>query len=163
AVLFLTGLSAGWAAEPAPERAPHPMTHEDMIKMKRVGKPMLSPDGRVLVFAVSEYGYDKEKAETHLWMVETAGRAPRQITFGKTSESAPTWSPDGTRLAFASDRGDASQIYILDLKSGGEARPITKIPTGAYGPKWSPSGDLILFSSPVFPDCDTMDCQEKKL
>lgn len=163
AVLFLMGWAVGGAVEGAQKGTPHPMTHEDMIKMKRVGKPILSPDGRALLFTVSEYGYDKDKPETHVWMVETAGGAPRQVTFGKTSESAPAWSPDGTRLAFASDRGDASQIYVLDIKNGGEARPITKIPTGAYGPKWSPSGDLILFSSPVFPDCDTMDCQEKKL
>ncbi len=159
-LVFATLLSIG---TPALSQTParRAMTHEDMIKMKRVGDPVVSPDGKWIVFTLGEVDY--EKNESDLWLMATNGAYLRQLTTAKGSETSPYWSPDSARVAFSADRGEGKQIYILDVKQGGEPRQLTKVPTGASGPKWSPDGSRILFSSAVFPDCRDMTCQEKWL
>lgn len=143
---FVQLLSAG-----IPARA---MTHEDLWLMPRVGPPVVSPDGRQAVFAVAEPAYDPEQQTVDLWLAATDGDAPpRRLTQSKAAESAPSWSPDGSRLAFAAKReGDAAaQVYVLDLARGGEAQRVTAIATGARMPQFSPDGGRILFVSDVVP------------
>ena len=89
-----------------------------------------------------------------LWIASTDGTiAPRKITTGKNAESGYTWSPNGNTIAFTAKReGDeAAQIYLLNMKSGGEAQRFTNIYTGASSPQWSADGSKILFTSKVFP------------
>jgi dipeptidyl aminopeptidase/acylaminoacyl peptidase len=129
-----------------------PITHETVWLMKRVGAPVLSPDGRRAVVPVTEPSYDPALQATDLWLVSTeAGKAPKRLTNTKAGESGVAWSPDGSRIAFAAKReGDeASQIYILPL-DGGEAWRLTKVATGASGPVWRPDGKAILYQSEVY-------------
>ena len=120
--------------------------------MKRVGAPVPSPDGRWVVFSMTEPAYDEKDQVADLWIVPGDGSAqPRRLTFTKSAESGVVWSPDSRRLAFAAKReGDeASQIYILDVAGGGEAVRTTSISTGASSPRWRPDGGALLFSSNV--------------
>jgi dipeptidyl aminopeptidase/acylaminoacyl peptidase len=136
------------------EEARRPITHEDLWLMPRVGAPAVSPDGRHAVFPVVQPAYDSDQQATHLWLVSTDGKQPpRQLTFARASESGPTWSPDGQRIAFAArrDGDEAAQIYVLDIFAGGEARPVTSISTGARLPRFSPDGTRIAFTSDVPP------------
>jgi dipeptidyl aminopeptidase/acylaminoacyl peptidase len=160
--VLLFAQSTGLAAHRKPD-GKRPITHEDMIHMKRVGDPVLSPDGQWVLFGLGKEDYDQDKSETDLWIMRSDGSDRRQLTTAKGTESSPAWSPDGTKVAFSARRDAESQIYILDMKYGGESRQLTKLPTGASGPKWSPDGKHILFSSAVFPDCGDMDCNEKKV
>lgn len=126
-----------------------PVTHEDIWLMKRVGEPIVSPDGRSVVFALTEPDYDAAKQTADLWVVPADGSAPpRRLTFTKAPEVGPVWSPDGTRLAFVTRReGDeAPQVYVMPM-SGGEAQRITNVPAGAGNPQWRPDGKAILFES----------------
>ena len=76
---------------------------------------------------------------------------PLQYTTGG-KDSAPRWSPDGTRLAFLWAREDRAQIYLLS-SAGGEARRLTERKLGTGTPVWSPDGRSIAFTAPVaFPD-----------
>jgi dipeptidyl aminopeptidase/acylaminoacyl peptidase len=69
---------------------------------------------------------------------------PRRFTGGASKDSALRWSPDGTRLAFVSDReGGRAQIYIITI-TGGEACKLTAIPQGAGVPVWSPDGTQLV-------------------
>ncbi|MBI4891026.1 MAG: S9 family peptidase [Acidobacteria bacterium] len=134
----------------------HAITHEDLWLMKRVGEPVVSPDGKWIVVAVVEPDYDPAKQSSDLWLLPSDGSAaPRRITFTKGAESGAVWSPDGTRLAFTAKRegDDAPQIYILPLQ-GGEAQRVTSAPAGASSPKWRPDGQALLYESDVDPVAD---------
>jgi Tol biopolymer transport system component len=131
----------------------HPITHEDVWLMKRVGAPEVSPDGKWAVTSVTEPSYDAAKTASDLWLVPLDGSMPpRRLTSTLAPESGAVFSPDSKRLAFATKReGDeTTQIYILPL-DGGEALRATNISTGAADPQWRPDGKAILFQSSVYP------------
>ena len=146
-VISLLLATSAWA------QTKQPLTHETMWLMKRVGAPVISPDGRWVVFSVTEPAYDEKDQVSDLWIVPTDGSTkPRKITFTKGSESGMTWSPDSRRIAFSAKReGDElAQIYLLDIAGGGEAQRLTSVSTGARSPEFSPDGQSIVFASIVF-------------
>ena len=129
------------------------ITHESMWLMKRVGAPIPSPDGKLVVFSVTEPAYDDKDQVTDLWIASTDGKTPpRRLTSTRGGESAPDWSSDSRRIAFSARResDEASQIYLIDL-GGGESTRVTNISTGARSPRWRPDGKALLFTSTVFP------------
>jgi dipeptidyl aminopeptidase/acylaminoacyl peptidase len=131
-----------------------PITHELLWMMKRVGAPVVSPDGKWVVFSMLEPSYETDKEISDLWLVPADGSAPaRRITNTRAPEGGVSWSPDSRNIAFSSKReGDESdQIYTLDLAGGGEAHRLTSLSTGASRPKWRPDGMAILFESAVYP------------
>jgi dipeptidyl aminopeptidase/acylaminoacyl peptidase len=153
AVLLTFGAALLLAPAPAQAAAKQPITHETLVLMKRVGAPLPSPDGKWVVFTLTEPAYDEKDQVSDLWIVPTDGSAkPRRLTSTKGAESGAAWSPDGRRIAFSAKRDgdDAAQIYVLDL-AGGEAQRVTSLSTGARLPKWRPDGGAILFSSTVYP------------
>jgi dipeptidyl aminopeptidase/acylaminoacyl peptidase len=130
------------------------LTHETMWLMKRVGSPAISPDGKWVVFSVTEPSYDEKEQSADLWLVPADGSAaPRKITALKAGESDPSWSPDSRRIAFSAkrDADEVSQIYVLDVVGGGEAQRVTNLSTALKSPKFSPDGKRLLFASTVFP------------
>lgn len=147
-------------ASPAAAQQParHTITHEDIFLMKRVGAPSLSPDGRWIVFSVTEPSYVEADQSSDLWLVPADGSAqPRRLTNTRGGEGGVAWSPDGRRVAFTARReGDeATQIYLLDVAQGGEAQRVTSLSIGAGAPRWSPDGRALLFSSMVYPGAAT--------
>jgi dipeptidyl aminopeptidase/acylaminoacyl peptidase len=136
----------------------HTITHEDVFLMKRVAAPAISPDGRWIVFSVTEPSYTETEQVSDLWLVPTDGTAqPRRLTNSKSGESGVDWSSDSRRIAFSARRegDDAAQIYVLDLTGGGEAQRVTSVATGAGSPQWRPDGHAILFTSMVYPGATT--------
>ena len=130
-----------------------PLTHETLWMMKRVGTPVPSPDGKWVVFSLTEPSYDEKEQVSDLWIVPADGSSkPRRITASKAGESEVTWAPDSHRIAFSTKReGDeANQIYVLDL-NGGEAQRVTSVSTGARSPQFRPDGKAIVFVSSIYP------------
>lgn len=146
------------------------ITHEDLWLMPRVGAPVISPDGKHVVFPLSEPSYKKEEQVADLWLVPSDGsQPPRRFTSVKGTESDPAWSDDSRRLAFSAKRGDdkENQIYIIDMDRAGEAQRTTRISTGAAAPQFSPDGSHIIFTSSVHAaalndaDSERLDKEEK--
>ncbi len=132
------------------EAADRPMTTDDLLNVKGVGEPQLSPDGRSIVYVVSELDRETDKTNSSLWLVSTDGGEPRRLTTAPGTNNHPRWSPDGKSVAFASSRGGSTQVWILPI-DGGEARQVTRLPIDVAGPIWSPNGDKIAFAAEVYP------------
>src|SRR5262249_28483951 len=77
------------------------------------------------------------------------GGEPKRLTTAPGADNHPRWSPDGSQIAFASDRGGSTQVWLLPM-SGGEARQLTKLPIDISGPIWSPKGDTLAFAAEVY-------------
>ena len=147
----------------APAASPAaPFTATEMMKLRRLADPQVSPDGSRVAFALTEVDLEGGKRNTDLWLVPVAGGEPRRITSSPASDSRPRWSPDGTRIAFLSARDGSSQVWALDL-AGGEPRKLTSLATGADGFEWIDAKRLLVVAE-VFPECGADDaCNAKKL
>ncbi len=153
--LFLTALFmlAAMAARGAGTPAASLISATDLFNLKQIESPVLSPDGRWVVYIVRSIEPKPEAKDdwvyrTQLWFAAVDGRTPpRQLSFSPADNSSPAWSPQGDRIAFVRTIGkEKPQIYLLSL-AGGEALPLTKLETGAADPHWSPDGTKILFAS----------------
>ncbi|MGC4072898.1 MAG: S9 family peptidase [Nibricoccus sp.] len=125
----------------------------DLLKLKQLGSPALSPDGTRVVYTVKSIEEKNGRAgeyvyRTCLWMVSLDGTGgARQLTRGETSAAFPVWHPSGDRIAFVRSEKDVPQIWVLPITPGGEAFRVTQISTGATHPRWSPDGTKLLFTS----------------
>ncbi len=149
---------------PAPS-APrkHPFTFEDLMALKRVGGPVVSPDGKWVLFSAVDVSLNENKKTSHLWVVPLgavplAGGEARQLTADPAGEGGPKWSPDGKRFLFTSAHGGSSQVWVADFDANtgsitGTPKAITKLSTEADGPIWSADGKNIVFISEVYPGC----------
>lgn len=140
----------------AQETELRPVTHEEVWLMKRLGAPVVGPDGERAVVAVTEPSYEEDGEVSDLWLITVDGsEPPRRLTSTPSAESGVDWRPDGGMIAFSDKRGseeDAQpQIFVLDMTGPGEARQVTDFSTGAANPKWSPDGERIAFESSVWP------------
>ncbi|MCM2274836.1 MAG: S9 family peptidase [Candidatus Didemnitutus sp.] len=147
AAISVATFAASHASAQAPEK--RALTLDDIFKFKRVSDPQVSPDGRHVVYVVSEVLFDENRTQSDLWLVETTTGKARALTNTPKSESHPRWSPDGQWIAFQSNRDGDTQLWLLPF-AGGEARRLTSLSTGAENPVWSPAGDRIAFISEVF-------------
>ncbi len=137
--------------------AKRPFTFEDMMKLKRVGAPVPSPDGKWVVFDAVDVDLEANTRISHLWIVPAAGGEARRLNQTPNHEERPRFSPDGKRLIWTSKATDPTQIWISNFtpESGGlDGTPhqVTNISTGASGAIWSPDGKNIVFVSSVYPD-----------
>jgi len=145
----------------------HPFTFEDMMKLKRVGAPVPSPDGKWVVFDAEDVDLEANTKTSHLWIVPASGGESRRLNPTPNHEERPRFSPDGKRLIWTSKATDPTQIWMCDFDSGsgvlvGEPRQVTTISTGADGAIWSPDGKNIVFVSEVYPDCKDDACNKQR-
>src|SRR5436190_20030888 len=103
-------LGAQLAPRAMPKSAP---TVDQVLSLKRAGAPKISPDGRWVAYTVQDTNWDDNAYETEIWLADVAGGTTRQLTNAKKSSQSPAWSPDGSKLAFISDRTDKRQIYLI--------------------------------------------------
>jgi len=147
---------------PVPTHAAPPFTATEMMKLKRLADPQVSPDGAQVAFALTEIDLAGGKRNTDLWVVAVSGGEPRRLTSSPASDSSPRWSPDGRQLAFLSTREGGAQVWALDL-AGGEPRRLTSLATGADAFAWVDARRLLVKTG-VFPECGADDaCNAKKL
>ena len=163
---------------PAFSQAKHPFTFEDMMKLKRVGEPVPSPDGKWVLFSAVDVDLAANKKTPHVWIVplgatgappvqQSSGPGKERVLIADQDGDRPRWAPNGKRFAFLSNKEGGSQIWIADFDGAAGTvtgvHKLTSIATEAGGELWSPDGKNILFTSDVYPECaDDGACNEKK-
>ena len=136
-------------------------TIDDLLKVRRVSDPQLSPKGDQVAFSITDVDKTANKSTTQIYVVPLSGGEMRQLTNDEHSSSSARWSPDGTTLAFISARDGESQIWTIDVSSG-TLKQVTNISTGAGDPVWSPDGKWLAFASDVYPECKDDACNKRR-
>lgn len=106
--------------------AKRPIELEDLFRLRVAGRVAISPDGRHVVFELKRFDYEENRNFCQLMIVEVGGAAPpRPLTeAARHSDTLPKFAPDGSYVAFLSDREKPTCLWLLPM-DGGEPRRIT--------------------------------------
>ena len=143
---------------------PRNVQADDFYNITMVADPQLSPDGSQVLFVKRFIDRDKQKYRSQLWLKQVGAGPARQFTGAASSDGGARWSPDGTQIAFLSDRTKPeSQIFVISA-AGGEARPLTSNTTegGFTALNWSPDGSKIAFLFRKTPEAYTKKASEER-
>ena len=152
ALALVPALGAQAPAVPAPAAPPRPFSLDDVLRVRDVREPQISPDGAWVAYTVSTSDTAEDRNKSAVWMASWDGTRNVRLTTSKPGENTPRWSPDGRWLAFLSSREDEhTQLWLLD-RLGGEGRKATTLQSDVDDYVWAPDGKRIAL---VAEDADT--------
>ena len=133
---------------------------KDVLSLRSVGSPVISPDGLRILYSVRETAWEKNRYDTEIWLYKQ-GEGSFQLTrTADGSSTSPSWSPDGEWISFVSNRSKKRQIYLIS-PDGGEAFRLTDHEEGINYYLWSPDGKKIAFTS-TEPESEKAKSREKQ-
>ncbi|HSK13082.1 MAG TPA: hypothetical protein VK907_07680, partial [Phnomibacter sp.] len=120
---------------------------EKWISLKTVSNPVISPDGKMMVYSTNSTDWANNTYDSELWLVRE-GETPLPLTrTAKGSSTMAAFTPDGQYVSFLADRGDKTQLHIISVR-GGEAIQVTRDEDGIGRYDWSPDGKRIVYTKP---------------
>jgi len=134
-----------------------PFTAEHLVRLDRVGAPVLSPDGSKVVYALRTTDMEANKGVFDLWWTGFSDGKTQRLTTHAANDTAPAWSADGKYVYFLSTRSDTSQVWRIAI-GGGEAQQVTELPVGVETFQVTPGGNGLVFSANVYLDCEDLVC-----
>jgi len=140
---LVPALGAQAPAAPSPAVRLRPFSPDDVVRIRDVREPQISPDGGWVAYTVSTSDTAEDRSKSAVWMASWDGRRNVRLTTSKPGENTPRWSPDGGWLAFLSSRDDEhTQLWLLD-RQGGEGRKATTLPSDVDDYVWAPDGKRV--------------------
>lgn len=161
--LLLTSALALTAALSTPALA-RPMTEVDLATLKRVAAPTASPDGRWVVFQMTETEAETYKRSTGLWLVDRHAKDALPISIADTAgknETSPAFDKDGI-LYFLSSASGKSEVWRIDPKVGGVGTQVTDTKADVAGFKISPDATKLLAWGDIPKECADFGCEAKE-
>ncbi len=135
------------------------MTFADLMAMKRVSDPQISPSGKWVMFSVTEVSLEKNTKVNHLWVVPIGGGPERQVT-SNTGESFGRFSPNGQFVSYTGEPTKDDPVARITIATWDEAtgtigvgRTLNAVSGDADGAIWSPDSKHFLFTTQVYPEC----------
>ncbi|MFQ5663437.1 MAG: S9 family peptidase [Terriglobia bacterium] len=160
-VFVLLVAAPAQAGLPVHQAGTKPVTPESLLELVFVADAQIAPDGSRVAFVHTVINAEKNRYQSHIWVVESAGGRPRPFTYSAGNETHPRWSPDGRWLAFLSTRPLRSdneekkrhpaQLWLLPTEVG-EARPLTQMKHGVRSFVWAPDSTRIAFLAELGPE-----------
>ncbi|MBN2571805.1 MAG: S9 family peptidase [Ignavibacteriales bacterium] len=135
----------------------HPLTIENLWQMKRVGNVDLSNDNEILAFTVTTFNMEKNKGKTEIWLINTDGSNLKKFGEFEKSVSQPKFIPNSNKLSYISE----GQLWSAEIDGSNQQR-LTDVYSGVGEVVWAKDGTKFLFTSSVYPDCETQDCNKAK-
>lgn len=122
-----------------------PISIDDLLALKAVGNPEISPDGEWVAYTVRTRDMEEDEAQSQIWVVASSGGDPVAMTSPDYSASNPRWSPDNKYLSFQAAKGEDAKAQVWNLnRIGGEAIQVTSVKQGISGFEWSPDSSRLL-------------------
>src|SRR5581483_2761055 len=163
-VLAVATATVSIAQTAAAQGADQPLTAEDLVRLKRLSDPKVSPDGRYVAYVLRETDMEANKGRNNLWLLDLAQKnaQPLRLTNNPANDTSPRWAPDSRTIYFLSTRGGSSQVWRIRT-DGGEAIRVTNYPLEVGALKVSPRADTLAISMEVLPECNDLRCTRDKL
>ncbi len=131
-----------------PKLASDIMTPEVLWSFGRLGEPVVSPDGTMVLYAVTNYNIEENKSYRDIYTIPTAGGDAVKLTDTPEKESSASWRPDGKKIGFLSSKSGETQLWEMDI-DGKNPVQVSEVPGGITGFKYSPDLTKILYTADV--------------
>src|SRR5258708_5439884 len=121
------------------------ISFEQWISLRQAGSAIISPDGGSIAYTVTSTNWKENSYDAEIWLSRKGAPSFQLTHTPKGGSTSPQWSPDSKWIAFLSDRGNKTQLYLISA-DGGEAFPLTKEEEPITSFAWNPDGKQIAFT-----------------
>ncbi|MCF2856733.1 S9 family peptidase [Pseudoalteromonas sp. SMS1] len=121
---------------------------EDIFQLEYAASTQISPNGKKIVYERNSYDIMNDTPKRALWIYNVQTKAHYPLFSDQFNYSQPRWSPDGSKIAFTSNRSGSRQLHVYWVKQD-KLAVLTQLPKAVNNITWSPDGEQIAFTMNV--------------